>query len=212
MTRRMSPTRRAWIFEVTCSECGIAFDRGYRISKTRAAKNQFCSKPCQGAFVSREMSKDVADLFWPKVSIGSQNECWEWCGHRHPFGYGWFNDKGRPTNAHRVAYALTHGPIPDGYFVCHSCDNPPCCNPSHLWLGTPAENTQDMDVKGRRVVVTRLGTSHHHAKLTPEIAKNIVASKLSNKALAQKYGVTSSAIYNVRKGKSWGHVTGVMNV
>jgi hypothetical protein len=209
MTRRMSPSRRARIFEVTCTECGFVFDRGYRISKTRAAKNQFCSIACQSAFVRRERTKDLPDLFWPKVAVGHPDECWEWLGHRRQSGYGWFNARGRPTNAHRVAYALAKGPIPDGAFVCHSCDNPPCCNPRHLWLGSPAENTKDMDRKGRRTFSTKIGAENHNAKLNAEVALEIVSSNLSNKALSKKFGVTPSAINNVRKGKAWAHVTGV---
>lgn len=79
------------------------------------------------------------------------NGCIEFVGHRSRHGYGRINrDGGRDiARAHRLAWELTHGPIPDGMCVCHSCDNPPCCNPDHLFLGTQRANVRDMVLKGR---------------------------------------------------------------
>jgi HNH endonuclease len=77
-------------------------------------------------------------------------ECWGWRGATFRFGYGkvklW---DGTRTTAHRVSYQIHYGPIPDGMFVCHHCDNPPCTNPEHLFLGTGADNNRDMAKKGR---------------------------------------------------------------
>ena len=96
----------------------------------------------------RKKRVDVVRLFWSKVDVGLG--CWEWSRERNDRGYGvTFVSSGRTLYAHRVAYALTQGPIPAGMVVMHSCDNPPCCNPSHLNLGTHAENAQDMYHKGR---------------------------------------------------------------
>jgi len=83
--------------------------------------------------------------------------CLEWTGAHQPFGYGhmWFN--GAVVGTHRIAWVLANGPIPDGLQVCHTCDNPPCCEPTHLWLGTTQENTADMVAKGRSTLGRSLG-------------------------------------------------------
>lgn len=88
--------------------------------------------------------------FWSRVKKGAKDECWEWQGPtQKTFGYGWTWFDGSARNTHRVAWILTHGPIAAGLCVCHRCDNPKCCNPAHLFLGTKGENTLDMVAKGR---------------------------------------------------------------
>lgn len=89
----------------------------------------------------------LEERFWNRVAIRSG--CWEWLGPRNKAGYGslqWLNES---TNSHRVAYKLANGEIPAGLYVRHKCDNPPCCNPTHLFLGTCSDNAQDMVAKGR---------------------------------------------------------------
>lgn len=87
--------------------------------------------------------------FWHRVAIGEPDECWPWLAGRSKFGYGSVFHEGRVVGAHRVVYEWMRGPIPPGYCVCHTCDNPPCVNPAHLWLGTKADNLRDMWAKGR---------------------------------------------------------------
>lgn len=85
-----------------------------------------------------------ASRFWSRVdSSGGPDACWPWQGELNDNGYGRLRFGGKMEVAHRVAYELTHGAIPAVRFVCHSCDNPPCCNPAHLWVGTAIDNLRD---------------------------------------------------------------------
>ena len=106
----------------------------------------------------------VADRLWPKIKIGAADECWPWIGARDKNGYGRIqvktNGKWGTQLTHRVAYKLSGNELPDDLMLCHDCDNPPCCNPSHHFPGTGADNMADCAAKGR----TRGG--EFHAKKT----------------------------------------------
>jgi hypothetical protein len=94
--------------------------------------------------------RELYDRFWEKVSRNGR--CWEWAGSRHKSGYGRINQGGIVLYAHRLAYEFAFGDaMPAGLSVCHHCDNPPCCNPAHLFLGTAADNANDKARKGRTV-------------------------------------------------------------
>lgn len=94
---------------------------------------------------------DIAERFWARVDRRSEDECWEWSGHRDQRGYGrGGTNKAGGYLAHRMAYMLHAGvALPDSTLVCHRCDNPPCCNPAHLFTGTHKDNAVDMAAKGR---------------------------------------------------------------
>jgi hypothetical protein len=95
-------------------------------------------------------SRPLAERFWEKVDRSVLDGCWPFLGARDPDGYGRVMvGRDRRDKANRVAYMLTSGPIPDGLQVLHRCDNPPCCNPAHLFAGTPLDNMRDMIAKGR---------------------------------------------------------------
>src|SRR4051812_19427853 len=90
--------------------------------------------------------RTLAERFWAKVDrTAGPDACWPWMGARFWFGHGAVKVGGRPWGTHRVAWELTNGAIPAGQQVNHRCDHPPCCNPTHLWLGTQLDNVRDMD-------------------------------------------------------------------
>lgn len=102
----------------------------------------------------------AAESFWGRVD--TSGECWLWTGARLKTGYGVLKRGGRVLKASRVAWALVKGPIPDGLFVCHHCDNPPCVRPDHLFLGTHLDNMRDRDAKGRNVQTARTHCRRGH--------------------------------------------------
>lgn len=132
-----------------------------------------------------------------------EGECMVWTGARNDAGYGQIVHEGRVWYAHRLAYAIVHGPIPDGMYVCHTCDNPPCIRAEHLFLGSNADNQRDALAKGRRPV----GERHHNAKLTPTAVRAIraryAASGVSQRRLAAEYGVGQDVISRIVSGRGW---------
>jgi HNH endonuclease len=96
--------------------------------------------------------RPLEERFWPKVRVGKPDECWEWDGARFsPTGYGAFQFGVKKTvRAHRIAFQLAGGLLPPGMLVLHHCDNPPCCNPAHLYAGNHSQNNQDCVRRGRR--------------------------------------------------------------
>jgi hypothetical protein len=138
--------------------------------------------------------------FWAVVDIQRGDECWVWMGAKHHSGYGVMSFGCRCCQTHRLAWFFAHGPIPRGLCVCHHCDNPPCCNPAHLFLGTRADNTRDAIKKGRMCSV---GSRNPNAKLTPWEVKEIRRSSDTHAALARMFGVTEAAVWRIKNHKTW---------
>lgn len=103
-----------------------------------------------GGFMTLRVSKSVSERFWSKVCILHPSDCWEWQAAKFCNGYGVFRLDGKNFRAHRLSWVLEYGDIPEGLSVLHSCDNPSCVNPHHLWLGTQLDNLRDSDCKGRQ--------------------------------------------------------------
>jgi hypothetical protein len=94
-------------------------------------------------------AENVLPRLWSHISRGAPDACWEWQAFRNKAGYGKTSIHSKPAMAHRAIWQTLHGPIPEGIEVLHSCDNPPCCNPDHLFLGTQLDNVHDMVLKKR---------------------------------------------------------------
>ena len=153
-----------------------------------------------------EKRASLAHRFITKVRVLGPKACWPWTAKaRHHFGYGAINSgRGNLFNSHVVAYALRYGPIPSGAYILHSCDNPGCCNPSHLRIGTKAENTED--VVNRRRLAGRTGPTDPAKcakKLNIRMAKEIKASVLPRRELASLYGVSTHTIANIQAGRTY---------
>jgi len=114
--------------------------------------------------------KTIEERFWEKVDKKSDDECWEWTRCKVRGGYGWFNTGEKYFLAHRFAWKFTYGDIPLGMLVCHTCDNPPCCNPKHLWIGTDKDNAVDRVKKNRQ---SRGTTNHPKIRVSPEQVKEM---------------------------------------
>lgn len=198
-----------------CSRCGKGF-----LPRTGPAAD-LCSDACR---------------FWSRVDAsGGLGSCWPWMGGKKPDGYGSFWLNGGNALAHRFAYEQSRGPIPLGYLVMHSCDNPPCCNPAHLSVGTNDDNMADMVAKGRaargdrnamrarpelvirgdahysraRPECVARGERHGQAKLTEAAVREIraaVAAGHGPTELARRFGVSRQRIRGIVKRIEWKHV------
>jgi hypothetical protein len=119
------------------------------------------------------LMRSVEQRFWAKVDRSPVGQCWPWIAKaRHRFGYGVFQIGRRhgTANAHCLAWALTQGPIPDGALILHRCDNPPCCNPHHLYVGDHQKNIDDMWARGRK----------KYRKHSPETRQKIKEARAKN--------------------------------
>lgn len=150
------------------------------------------------------MKISLEERFWSKVS--KSEGCWKWQGAFRSDGYGKINKEGKSHSAHRISWEITNGPIPEGLWVLHKCDNPPCVNPKHLFLGTAADNMADKMAKGRDRYVPHIGEDNPRCKLTVEKVKEIRASDMTCNQLSELYGVTDGTISAIRTRKLWKHI------
>jgi len=146
--------------------------------------------------------KTLLERFEEKYIPEPMSGCWLWTSTVDKDGYGkiWGNRK--LLLAHRVAYELFKGPIPDGLCVLHTCDVPACVNPDHLWLGTKTDNNADMCAKGRQVN----GEQHGSAKLTESQVLEIRAATESSRQIARRYGIDYSHVCRIRTRQKWRHL------
>lgn len=165
----------------------------------------------------REKPGAVERRFWAKVEKLSGDGCWMWTGAKAHFGYGSVRIRGKTLRAHRVSWEWAHGPIPNGLCVLHRCDTPACVRPSHLFLGTKAQNTQDMMRKGRGQYTTRRGESSGAAKLTWDLVcemRRIYSEEngafgkggkggITQKELGRRFGVSQALVGMIVRREIW---------
>lgn len=169
---------------------------------------RYCSRACY-ATDRPDLAIPLADRFWKHVQ--KTESCWLWTAFKDRNGYGRVSaGPGLGTVlAHRAAWELTNGPIPEGMYLLHNCpgvDNPSCCNPAHLTVGSQADNMQDCSRKGR----TTYGERSTGAKLTDitatEIRARYATGQCSQASLAKEYGVCQASISELIRGLTWKHL------
>lgn len=141
--------------------------------------------------------------------VPDENGCWIWQKSFGSHGYGNIATGGsRNETVHRVSHEVFIGEIPKGQLVLHSCDNRKCCNPEHLRSGTHKDNVSDAQSRSRHVNPPRMiGSKHVNSKLTEADVVEIFTSPLSQRKLAAMYGISQKLVFNIKRGKSWQHVT-----
>lgn len=151
------------------------------------------------------MALTLEERFWKFTAKGGPDECWVWKGGKNPYGKIIIN--GRSNGAHRLSYKLFVGPIPKGMHVLHKCDNRPCVNPGHLFLGSSQNNIDDCIAKGRfNHSVRAKGAQHGMTKLQDSDIPVIRASSESTTVLADRYNIGRHQIRIIQRGKAWRHI------
>lgn len=175
------------------------------------------------------LSERLRARFWQKIEKAGPDDCWLWRGTLSPKGYGIFARKG--YRAHRISFFISTGTDPLGKLICHRCDNPPCVNPAHLFMGTDLDNLTDMAAKGRARNCAMLhpemmargerngrnlhrerypiGEAHPDAKLTEAQVREILkkgAARIPRRALALEYGCTLFNIEAILYRRTWKHL------
>jgi hypothetical protein len=152
--------------------------------------------------------KPLTERFWAKVNKTGPDDCWEWSKQgRDSWGYGQLKKLGHCYKAHRLSWEIHCGPIPKGLMVLHHCDNPPCVNPAHLFLGTTSDNSADMVAKRRSA--RRLGEINSQARLTVLNVlniRNLARRGFSYSEIAPLYKISQSNVSLIVKRVTWKHV------
>lgn len=167
--------------------------------------------PTPVADSSQKVNMGPKDLerFLRKIDFRGPEDCWLWNAGKDTGGYGKIrvpgSIHGRIRSAHRIAYHIACGPIPEGMFVCHTCDTPACVNPAHLFVGTCAENMRDCTQKGRGNCGSRHGLSKLSDADVREIRK-LLAAGTTHQVAADRFGVGPQAISKIKAGLRWSHL------
>jgi hypothetical protein len=154
-----------------------------------------CAKPYP---TLAELSPELFHKFMSNVAVAGLDDCWPWTAGRDGKGYGCFWSGDRRLISSRLAYVVGYGSVPTDLMVCHRCDNPPCCNPSHLFLGTNRDNMRDKAAKGRCNIPS--GRDSHHAVFTERDAVKAIAIRqqgVTIREIARRMGVSKSTAHRM---------------
>jgi len=184
---------------INCAFCGKPFEtKPYVALRPRPC----CSIACANLIKTTNPIK----RFWSKVDKRGDDECWNWLGYKDKDGYGTFNPTSKKLiKAHRFAYTLTYGEIKSGQCICHKCDNPPCCNPEHLFIGTFTDNDADRDKKGRQAYGERSGRTNFTTNDIIHIRK-LRNNGMSEADIAQLFGASQTGISSIVLRRTWKHI------
>lgn len=227
--RSMQPRR--------CSRCGETKEAEYFSScpRNRDGLDSHCKSCRSRAACDRAKAKlaiarangyvpkghNTLEKIWAKIGVGQENDCWEWTLRKDPDGYGITHYKGAPWKTHRLIYTISHGPIPEDMWVLHKCDNPPCCNPNHLFLGTSQDNVADRHNKGRDARGERGGWKQHPesilygersflSKMTNdqvrEMRRLYETGRYRKSDLARMFSLSKQAAGKIINGETWRHL------
>lgn len=176
----------------TCDTCGSVYTPKRR-------RTRYCSKQCAG------IARNTPEKLWTFIPRRAPDECWVWQSTIDKDGYGRFWLDGKLALAHRLAFEQSTGLSAAGLLVCHRCDNRPCCNPAHLFLGTPADNLQDAADKGRMP----RGENNAKARLTEDQVREIRAladAGMYQREIATRFGITQPNVGYICRRETWRHV------
>lgn len=160
------------------------------------------------AFRNAPLVQGFFDRHADKIERNNPDGCWNWIAAKSGAGYGVVRINGKTTYVHRMVVELTSGPIPADLCVRHKCDNPACCFPGHLEIGTKADNNRDCRERGRKPI----GSAHVHAKLNEDKVRTVRAvyvphhREFGGAALARRFGVCQQVVSDTVRRKTWAHV------
>jgi hypothetical protein len=179
-----------------CKNCGKSYFG--RSCDVKSGRSKYCSIKC------RHTCKviPILERFWSKVN--KSDDCWNWTAATNKKGYGIFDRDSGFATAHRYSYFLHFGEIPKNKIICHKCDNPKCVNPSHLFVGTIADNNKDKTNKNRQAK----GAVTNKAKLTREDIIKIrkLTKNTTLRKIATMFNVAHSTISSIKLGYTWKHI------
>ncbi len=168
-------------------------------SRVKSGYGTFCSKACQHA--------PLEQRFWMSLGRKAPSGCILWNGHITKDGYGRIRDRGTCRLAHRVAYELMVGKIPEDLIIRHSCDNKICINPTHLLLGTQIDNVADREERKRTAIGAANGKAKLNSALVTELRARYAAGGITQQDLASEYGIPGGTIGAIINHLTWKHVT-----